>query len=82
MYKKINCEKQLLFDALAQGSINVLCDFYQLAKRTLQNGGVVNIYEEFGDPVIHRLDMIFNNWGEFRAWFNATFPGIDCPDEG
>lgn len=63
-----------------QGSFDALRSFYNLAKKTQQNGGSVNIYDEI--PAFHyRKDFIYTNWEEFKKWFDAAFTGHPCIEQ-
>lgn len=71
----INCNIQLLQDMLAEGKGYILCEFYNLSKETILDGGAICIYIESS---FYRKDTIFEKWEEFDKWFKDTFPEMDC----
>jgi len=78
MEKRLECNIQLLNDAIAGKNINVICEFFKSARRILDDGGLVCIYEDFLPPITYREELTFNNLQDFNNWTKQRFSMIDC----
>jgi hypothetical protein len=78
MKKRVECNIQLLNDAIAMKNINVVCEFFKSARRMLEEDGVVCIYEDFLPPITYREELTFTSLAEFNKWTKERFSMIDC----
>jgi tRNA G10 N-methylase Trm11 len=78
MKKRLECNIQLLNDAIVMNYINVVCEFFKSARKMLEEGGIVCIYEDFQPPITYREELTFSSLEEFNKWTKERFSMIDC----
>jgi hypothetical protein len=78
MKERIECNIQLLNDAIVMKNLNVVCEFFKSARRMLEKGGEVCIYEDFLPPITYRDELTFTSLDEFNRWIRERFSMIDC----
>ena len=76
MKVNLQCNIQILKDAVVQRNLNVICAVVSKFRETLENNnGTVSIYEDFIEFQQH---SVFNSLADFNKWVEQTFPGLDC----
>lgn len=74
----LECNIEMIKDAIALGSINVVCDIFIKCRDILNHGGKVCIYDEYQAPVNYRQNLLFTNVEDFDNWVQSNFSNINC----
>ncbi len=74
----LECNIQTLNDAIADNNIHVICEFFKSARKVLEEGGTVCVFEDFQPDSSHRDEITFNNLDDFNNWVQQRFSMIDC----
>ena len=78
MRVNLQCNIQTLQDAMAKGSINVVCEVIKKCRDIIGQGGKVCVYNEYQAPVDYRQDKVFTSLDEFNNWVVENFSDINC----
>ena len=78
MEKRLECNIELLNDAIVTNNIHVVCEFFKSARKILDEGGVICIFEDYLPPITYREELTFNNLDDFNNWTKDRFSMIDC----
>jgi hypothetical protein len=78
MENQLECNIQTLNDAIAGKNINVICEFFKSARRVLEDGGTVCVFEDFQPDSNYRDEKTFNSLDDFNKWTKQRFSMIDC----
>lgn len=72
----LQCSIQLLNDAIAQGSDNVVREVFAKCREIIKDGGIICMYEEFLPPVNVRQNRVIDDLEEFNLWAKTHFSSI------
>jgi len=73
----LECNIQTLNDAIASKNIHVVCEFFKSARKVLEDGGTVCVFEDFQTDA-PRDELTFNSLEDFNNWAQQRFKMIDC----
>ena len=76
MKENVQCSTQVISDALAQGSFNVVNTIFDKFREVINNGGSAYIYDEYLEPFNYRKELVFSNIKDLENWIEKHYPSL------